>query len=537
MHRVLLWLSIASAGVTLTACAVKTTPATDVGSTSARLNGRGHSGWTPAYVDFQYATSESALGTPAGEQTPRRGPIAPHRSGSFSQRITGLEPGTTYFFRACGTNRFIRFDVCDSTRSFTTTVAGATVAFAPPASYPVDSPPAAVAIANLNGPGSRDIVTANPATNDVSVLLNHGDGTFAPAVNYATDKGPLAIAVGDFTGHGRRDVVTANSAGDISVLLGNGRGGLAPAVNYQLPGVPQSLAIGDFTGDGHQDIAVFENLPRNTNDPNDIFGDTPPGVVSVFPGRGDGTFGAPINTTVIPAQPCGPHGVCPTLTDMTLAAGALQSNSSRLDLVLGGTLAAFDGLLQLTEDSAYETVLTGNGDGTFTVKLVTNLPPGPPTLGPPNNLISGLALGDLNGDGIPDIAYIRSDLVITQTSSGFSATLPTEIEFAKGNGDGTFAAPTVAASLPQPSALPMTDSVLIAAITSAARQDVVSATPDQLAVTPGNGDGIFGTPVVVGGPTRAVAAADVTHDGKTDLVDVPYGQAEVQVLANATPGG
>src|SRR5207302_2507070 len=108
---------------------------------------------------------------------------------------------------------------------------------------------------------------------------------------------------GNFTGAGRRDVATANSASDISVLLGNGDGGLTPAVNYALPGVPQSLVVGDFNGDGHKDIAVFEDLPRNTSDPNDIYGDTPPGVVSVLPGRGDGTFGAPINTTVIPAAP------------------------------------------------------------------------------------------------------------------------------------------------------------------------------------------------------------------------------------------
>ncbi len=414
---------------------------------------------------------------------------------------------------------------------------GAAVAFAPPVSYPVDSAPAALAIANLTGPGSRDIVTANPATNDVSVLLNRGDGVFAPAVNYPTAGDPIAIAVSDFTGHGRRDIVTADGSSELSVLLGNGAGRLAPAVNYALPGTPQSLAIGDFTGNGHQDIAVFEDEPRNTDDPNDVFGDTPPGVVSVLLGRGDGTFGAPINTTVFPAQPCGPHGVCATPSDMTLAAGALQSGDSRLDLVLAGTSTAFDSLLQQVEDSGVQAVLTGNGDGTFTVKSVAALPPGPPTLGPPVNLISGLALGDLNGDGILDEAYIRSDRVVMATSSGFSATAPTEIEFAKGNGDATFAAPSVAASLPEPSALPMTDSVVIAAITSAARRDLVSATPEQLTVTPGHGDGTFATPVAVGGPARAVAAADLNHDGKADLVDAPSGEAEVQVLDNATAGG
>ncbi len=366
------WLGVGLACLGLSACAAVTEPASDVGSTSATLNARGHSDSTPAHYEFQYATSEAALGTSMGMQTPTRGPIGPHTSASFSEPISGLSAGTTYFYRVCGGDGMVHPDVCDSTRSFTTTVPGATVAFAGPVSYPVHSTPAGLAAGGLQRRGSHDLVSANPSTNDVSVLLNQGDGVFAPAVNYATDSGPLAIAVGNFTGAGRRDVVTANAASDVSVLLGKGDGTLAPAVNYALPGVPQSLALGDFNGDGHEDIAVFEDLPRTSN-PNDPYGNTPAGVVSVLPGRGDGTFGAPINTTVIPAAPCGIHDDCPTPEDVTLAAGALQTGNSRLDLVLAGTSAAYDAYLQLYEENGFQAVLSGNGDGTFAVKSLTNL--------------------------------------------------------------------------------------------------------------------------------------------------------------------
>jgi hypothetical protein len=85
-----------------------------------------------------------------------------------------------------------------------------TLAAAPPTdvsymagrSYAVGSGPHAVVVADFNGDGKADIATANQLSNDVSVLLNHGDGTFGPAVEYAVGTHPLAIAVGDFNGDG-----------------------------------------------------------------------------------------------------------------------------------------------------------------------------------------------------------------------------------------------------------------------------------------------------------------------------------------------
>ena len=57
--------------------------------------------------------------------------------------------------------------------------------------------PQAVAIADLNGDGVADLVTANYLDNTVSVLLGRGDGTFLPAAAYAVGQGPLAVAIGD----------------------------------------------------------------------------------------------------------------------------------------------------------------------------------------------------------------------------------------------------------------------------------------------------------------------------------------------------
>src|SRR5690348_1882874 len=81
----------------------------------------------------------------------------------------------------------------------------------------------AVAAGDFNGDGKVDLVTANPTTDNVSVLLGQGAGAFQAPTTFATGSGPRAVAVADFNGDGKLDLVTANSTGDtVSVLFGNG---------------------------------------------------------------------------------------------------------------------------------------------------------------------------------------------------------------------------------------------------------------------------------------------------------------------------
>ena len=52
-------------------------------------------------------------------------------------------------------------------------------------------------VADLNGDGIPDIVTANYGSDTVSVLLGTGDGTFQPAQSFAAGNGPASVAVAD----------------------------------------------------------------------------------------------------------------------------------------------------------------------------------------------------------------------------------------------------------------------------------------------------------------------------------------------------
>jgi hypothetical protein len=111
--------------------------------------------------------------------------------------------------------------------------------FAAPLSNPANGYAAeAAAVADFNGDGKLDVLTAAPLAGSVSVLLGRGDGTLAPPIDHAAGEA-VALAVGDFNGDGRPDVAAADAGSDaVAVLLNDG--------DWSSPSVPL-LRIGDVT--------------------------------------------------------------------------------------------------------------------------------------------------------------------------------------------------------------------------------------------------------------------------------------------------
>lgn len=108
--------------------------------------------------------------------------------------------------------------------------------------------------------GNLDLVVANRSSDDVSVLLGHGDGQFGDALVTSTgpNTGPYSIAMTDFNLDGVPDVVTANYiSGTASVLLGVGDGTFEAVIDAGITGsFCYGVATGDFNGDGKPDFAT-----------------------------------------------------------------------------------------------------------------------------------------------------------------------------------------------------------------------------------------------------------------------------------------
>src|SRR5437867_1595386 len=252
--------------------------------------------------------------------------------------------------------------------------------------------PEFAALGDVNGDGRQDLAVAHSGStpSTVSVLRGNGDGTFQAARVFATGEGSLSVAVGDFNGDGRPDLVAANYySNDVSVLLGNGDGTFQPAQSFPTAGMnPVTVAVGDFNGDGRPDLAV-------TNGANTTSGAVP-GNLAVLLGNGDGTFQAARTIDV---------GITPAFVAVRDVNG-----DGRPDLAVANFR------------SNDVSVLLGNGDGTFQAPRNFDTGTGP----------LSMAVGDVNSDGQADLAVDNFD---------FNIRGPNTVSVLLGNGDGTFREP------------------------------------------------------------------------------------------------
>lgn len=134
------------------------------------------------------------------------------------------------------------------------------------------SQPKTARVADVNADGKLDIITANSNTNPsgaVGVLLGNGNGTFQAIVTYTTGSStyPRAAAVADMNGDGKPDIVSANPGNySAGVLLGKGNGTFQPIVTFLLGKSierPYDVAAVDVNGDNKPDIVTC-NVSTNT---------------------------------------------------------------------------------------------------------------------------------------------------------------------------------------------------------------------------------------------------------------------------------
>jgi hypothetical protein len=286
-----------------------------------------------------------------------------------------------------------------------------------------------VTVGDMNGDGKPDLLVANLCSGTfctfgtngsgmIGVLLGNGDGTFQPVVTYSSG-GVFAfsVATADLKGDGKLDLVVANNCrdnycedGSVSVLSGNGDGIFQPAITYDAGGYDtDSVLIADVNNDGHPDLIVSNFCESNQCGPNSF------GTVGVLLGNGDGSFKPGVNY------------VSNDSYAYSVAVADLRGNG-KLDLVMANQCQGNRGGFGCPTSNVVD-VLLGNGEGTFQA-AITYLPTGWEH--------DSVVIGDVNGDGYPDLVVVNE---CQHSSRIGDCVGTGQVSVLLGNGDGTFQAP------------------------------------------------------------------------------------------------
>lgn len=111
--------------------------------------------------------------------------------------------------------------------------------------------------ADFNNDQKLDLAVANGMTDTVSVMFGQGNGTFTtpPQTTNTNSKGPTALINVDLNGDGFPDLITANQAAtNLSVMRGSATGAFAAGTLYTVGNSPRFLVSGDLNGDAQPDL-------------------------------------------------------------------------------------------------------------------------------------------------------------------------------------------------------------------------------------------------------------------------------------------
>jgi len=122
--------------------------------------------------------------------------------------------------------------------------------------YAVGDMPISVFTSDLNDDSYNYLVVTNYNSNNISVLLNNGDGSFHTAVTYWVGQGPSSVFAADLDGNLDNDLAVACDS--ILVFLNNGDGTFQEAVNYRVGQNPSTVFAADLDGDSDNDLAVAD---------------------------------------------------------------------------------------------------------------------------------------------------------------------------------------------------------------------------------------------------------------------------------------
>ena len=409
------------------------------------------------------------------------------------------------------------------------------------ATYPTSDLPRSVEAGDMNGDGRADLVVVHDGWRRVGVHAQAPDRTLDPErfadVPYSGLGPAHKLAIGDVNGDGRPDAVVANDRHGLVILWGQPAGPstttssvrLATTVaptpapgaprplftapqGYDLDAYPASVAAGDFNGDGRTDVAMSSSSGRDPANESKLF---------VFY---QGAGGALERAVKYDTE--GSRGYRDV---MALAAGDLDGDGAT-DLVLLTRIGVNvfmqrDGrfadrtflelpwahrvdLADLDGDGKADMVLTGEGITVYRSLGAGTFAPGVTVLAA--ELRQDLAIGDVNGDGRPDLVAMAAaapeavELYHQRADGGFGAAeripldgYPWGITLGDLNGDGTL-------------------DLAVSVMEGADHHNMIRT------YLQGAGGTLAPGEALVGGRGGPLKAGDVDGDGRTDLLEVDY---------------
>jgi ankyrin repeat protein len=257
------------------------------------------------------------------------------------------------------------------------------------------SSPAAVAIADFDGDGERDLVIADPNRKEMGALRNTGNARFPEISRFTAGTKAGGIGLADFDGDGKIDVAVSSSdfqSFEPVLIYRNssspGTMAFSVATTYTPVTGAGDILAADFDGDGRVDLATA-NVGSNSISI----------VRNLSSGPGNFSFSFPINVVVGPSP--------------ARIVAADFDGDSKLDIAAGSGGSRYVAVMR--------NVGTAQEPVSFSGSIVLQ-----------NIDFSDVGAGDLDGDGKADLVVATSDTINTWILRNLS-TGPGQISFSAGD--------------------------------------------------------------------------------------------------------